>query len=343
MRVRDKGRVIAEVTDGMRELLRKAGSNDWAIARVAQRELAIALQVPLREGVLDGDIVGPYGIFVPEKFEPGTVIEYPLDFLSPGTESEYVAFTMPNYGRIPEKHIEGDYVTIPTYDIGAAIDWALKYARDARWPVVTRAMAVLEAMFVRKMNVDAWHTIIATGVDRNVLVFDSAAPAGFLTKRLLSLMKSNMRRSGGGNITSLNPFKLTDVWMSIENVEDMRSWDLTQIDDVTRREIFLGEQDGGIQRVFGVNIHELTELGASQAFQTYFTSLGGSLNGTDTELVIGLDLSPAHDGSFVMPVRQEVEIFEDETLHRSRRVGYYGWAENGLACLDNRTVIFASN
>jgi hypothetical protein len=90
---------------------------------------------------------------------------------------------------------------VPTYDVGASIDWALKYSRDARWDVVGRAMQVLEAMFVRKANDDGWHTILAAGVGRNLVVYDDAATAGLFTKRLVALMKTVMRRNAGGNST----------------------------------------------------------------------------------------------------------------------------------------------
>ena len=43
------------------DLLKKAGSADKAEALVAQHELAKAIELPLREGVLVGDIAG--GIF----------------------------------------------------------------------------------------------------------------------------------------------------------------------------------------------------------------------------------------------------------------------------------------
>ena len=41
--------------------------------------------------------------------------------------------------------------------------------------------------------------LLAAGVDRNIVVFDSDADAGQFTKRLVSLMKTVMRRNGGGN------------------------------------------------------------------------------------------------------------------------------------------------
>jgi len=341
--MRKKNRNAMPVADEqIKALLRKSGDNDYSVAIAAQRELAIAATDPIRQGILTGDIIGEYGIFAPVAFERGQDISYPLDFVVPGTESEYSAYTIPSIGRIPEKHIEGDMVRIPTYDVGASIDFSIDWAMDARWDIVTRALTVLENMFVRKMNSDAWRVLIAAGVDRNLLAYDSFAPAGFFTKRLISVMKTTMRRSGGGNLASVNQFKLTDIFMSPEGLEDVRTWDLTQIDDVTRRQVFLADNDGGLSNIFGVDIHELDELGENQTFQTYYTSLGASLASTDLELVIGLDLSNTNGETFIMPVKKGLEIFEDPTLHRQRRQGYYAWQNHGLGVLDNRKIIFGS-
>lgn len=328
------------VDDGMRELLRATASQHIQTANDAMVELAVALTLPLRKGVLKGDIAG--NIFEPFKFEPGASIEFPLDFLAPGFEKDYVAYTIPGQGKIPERHIEGDYVMVPTYDVGSSIDWRLKYARDARWDVVDRAMDVLSASFVRKNNGDAWHTLLAAGVGRNIIVYDDQAPSGLFTKRLVALGKTTMRRKAGGNSTSINKGRLTDLFMSPESLEDMRSWDLTQIDDFTRREIFMaGGQDendeAAMTRIFKVNIHDIDELGVGQEFQTYYTGLGGTLPTDKVECVVGLDLY--NNDSFVRPIRQELSIYEDMTMHRQLRAGMYGFLEHGYSVLDSRRVL----
>jgi len=229
---------------------------------------------------------------------------------------------------------------VPTYDVGASIDYLLKYARDARWDVVGRAMSVMESQFTKKMNDDGWHTIISAGVDRNILVFDNDAAASTFSKRLVSLMKTVMRRNGGGNSSSINRGQLTDLFLSPEGIEDIRNWGVDEVDPVTRRELIT--QEGGLLlRIFQVNLHDLDELGEGQEYQDYYTSdLSGSLPTGDTEIIVGLDLR--NTDSFVMPVRQEVQIYEDDTLHRQRRAGLYGWAEHGFAVLDNRRVILGS-
>jgi hypothetical protein len=326
-------------TPELTDLLVRSGSQQKEVSLAANAEFAKALEQPLRQGVLSGNILD--GIFEPIQLAPGAAPEFPLDFLAPGTEKDFVAYTIPNHGYIPERHVEGDYVMVPTYDIGSSIDYLLKYARDARWDVVGRAMEVLEASFVKKMNDDGWHTILAAGVDRNIVVFDSDAAAGQFTKRLVSLMKTVMRRNGGGNSSSNNRGQLTDLYVSPEAMEDLRNWGIDQVDEVTRREIYVADDGAGVvNRVFGVNLHDLDELGEGQEYQLFFENvLSGTLSG-DAELVVGLDLRKRD--SFIMPVREGVQIYEDDTLHRQKRAGFYGWAEQGFAVLDNRRVILGS-
>tara|TARA_Y100001938_G_scaffold141454_1_gene211243 strand:+ start:278 stop:1276 length:999 start_codon:yes stop_codon:yes gene_type:complete len=322
------------------ELIKRSGSVDKNEALVAQHELAVALETPLRKGVLVGDVLD--GIFEKINMEPGTAAEFPLDLLAPGTENEHVAYTNPGHGRIPERAVEGDYVMVPTYSVASSIDYLLRYAREARWDVVGRAMQVLEAGFVKKMNDDGWHTLLAAGVDRNILVYDADAAQGQFTKRLVSLMKTVMRRNGGGNSGSLNRGRLTDIYLSPEALEDIRNWGIDQVDEVTRREIYQAGDDGAaITRVFGVNLHDMDEIGEGQEYQRFFTDqLLGGLASSDSELVVGLDLS-AND-SFIMPIKQDVQIFEDDALHRHQRAGFYGWAEIGFAVLDNRRILLGS-
>jgi hypothetical protein len=321
-------------------LLRKSGDADINVASAAQREFAKALELPLRKGVLVGNVLG--NIFETIAVEPGSTTEYPLDLISPGLEGEHVAYTNPGHGRIPERSVEGDYVMIPTYSITSSVDYLLRYAREARWDIVGRAMQVMEAGFVKKMNDDGWHTILAAGVDRNILVYDADATAGLFSKRLVSLMQTVMRRNSGGNSASVGRGRLTDMYVSPEALEDIRNWGLDQVDEVTRREIYTASEGGApITRIYGVSLHDLDELGEGQEYQNFFDNdLSGDVQSSDLELVVGLDQST--NDSFVMPVKEQLQVYEDPTLHRQQRAGYYGWAELGFGVLDNRRVILGS-
>ncbi len=327
------------------ELLRRTGSPNKAESLEAMHSLAQALQVPLRSALLDGDILG--GIFASEVLDPSATAEYPLDFYQTAQENDYVAYMIPSEGALPLRNVTGDAVTVSTYEVGNAIDWRLKYATTARWDIVSRAMAVLEAGFVKKMNTDGWRVIIAAGAGRTdysggaPMVYDSAATAGQFTKRLVSLMKTTMTRLAGGNSATSNRGRLTDLFISPEALEDIREWDSDEVDDMTRREIFTSTDDGGpMAKIYGVNLHPLDELGVGQEFQTFWATLSASMGSADEEIVVGLDLS--HGDSFVMPIKQEVTVFEDDMLHRRRRAGFYAWSEHGFAALDGKRCLLGS-
>ncbi len=323
-------------SDEMLALYVKSGDPDKNVALAAQREIAKALELPLRKGIMAGNVIN--GIFTPSN--DGTT-EFPLDLLAPGTETQHVAYTNPGHGYIPQKSIESDYVRVSTYSISSSIDFLLAYARKANWDILGRAMQVLESHFVKKMNDDGWHTLLAAAADRNVLIYDADAASGQLTKRLISLLKTTMKRNAGGNSVTNNG-RLTDLFTSLEGIEDIRNWGIDQLDDTSRREVYQAADNGApLTRIYGVTLHDMFELGDGQEYQDYFvTDLGGTLQPGDVELVVGLDLS--NNDSFLMPVGMDVQIFEDETLHRHQRQGYYGWAELGFAVLDGRRVLAGS-
>jgi hypothetical protein len=302
-------------SDEFLSLYRKTGDNDQNVAYAAQREFAKALELPLRKGVLIGNILGD--IFETINVEPGASTEYPLDMISPGLEGEHVAYTNPGHGRIPERAVESDYVMIPTYSITSSIDYLLRYAREARWDVAGRAAQVMEA------------------------VYDGDATAGLFSKRLVSLMQTVMRRNAGGNTGSANRGRLTDMYVSPEALEDVRNWGLDEVSDQVRTQIYNTPGEAPVTRIFGVTLHDLDELGEGQEYQDFFTNgLGGAVEASDVELVVGLD--QGSNDSFIMPMKQALQVFEDPTLHRQQRVGYYGWAELGFGVLDNRRIILGS-
>ena len=59
------------------DLIKRSGSADRNEAVAAQRELAVALETPLRKGVLVGDVLD--NIFEKIQMAPGSAAEFPLD------------------------------------------------------------------------------------------------------------------------------------------------------------------------------------------------------------------------------------------------------------------------
>jgi len=318
------------------QLMQRMGDSDLSVSTAAQHEFAKAVQVPLREVILSGDIVG--NIYEAEVLGPGASTMMPLDLISPGDMANHVAYTSPGIGRIADRFVEADYVMVPTFDIANSIDFALWLVREARYNVVGRALDILNAGFIQKINDTGWFTILSAVADRNVLTYDADANAGQFSKRLISLSKVLVRRNGGGNSTSINRGRLTDIFVSPEGVEDVRNWGVEELDEVTRREIYLGAGEEKEVSLFGVNLVALDELGEGQAYQNFFTNdLGASIQGSDVELAVGLDLG--NRANFHMPIKQQVEVFEDPTYHRRNMMSFYGRGNMGWAVLDNRNVI----
>jgi hypothetical protein len=321
-------------------ILRTTAHDDVNVAQAAMRSFAAALNEPLRQGIFDEDNLG--GIYRREVLPPGATPNYPLDFIRPGTEDiDFTAIALPKQGKVPERHVEGDELWVPTFSIGNAIDWSLKYAREARFNVIARAVQVYQKGFVRKINEDGWHTLLAAADSRGLVVADTVAAAGQFTKELVAKMQTAMTRNAGGNGQS---GRLTDLYMSMEAMEDIRAWDISEIDDVTRREI-LTTGGGNVARLYGTSLHFMTEFGVGQEYQNYLTTtLGRAVTGadaTDVEFVVGLDLSTGD--SFVQPIREELRTFEsDATFHRRQKAGIYGWMEHGFAVLDNRRVLLGT-
>jgi hypothetical protein len=322
------------------QLFRATASKTRSAREEAGSYFASSLELPLRKTVLSTDVVNKYGIYeVVETF--GRDFKYPLDLIAPGQEDEYVAYSIPNHGYIPQRRVEASDIMIPQFKIGNSIDCLLEHAEEGNPWFVRRMMEVYEAGFTTKVNADAWAVILAVGLDRNVVVYDADASAGQFTRRLISLANTTMARNGGGN-GGMGAGRLTDIFISLEGMEDIRNWKLDQVPDDVRSQIYYAKDgDNAISMIHDVRIHPMYELGENQKFQNYYTNvLGGSIQGSDVELAVGLDLSQSD--SFIMPVKDMPQTFDDPTLHREQKMGVYGWMNAGYGALDGRRVILLS-
>lgn len=338
-----------EFTDAERKFLKATASNDEVTRSKAVTQFLSVVGLPIREATLDGDTTA--GIFNTVSLEPGVTPEFPLDPITPGTENEFRAYTNPGIGYIPERTISGNKIILSTIGITNSIDWPLKYAREARWDVISRAMEVFAAGFVKKRNDDSWHTILAAAVDRGMTIYDLAANAGQFTKRLFSLLKCAMARNSGGNSASMKRGKATDVWVSCEAIQEILNWDLSQIPDPVRAQFYnMSASENTTMDICGVKIHEMYELGIGQEYQDYYVNtLGGQLvpaagsggptGHTDADVELGICLDLMNRDSFVFAQTQPLELFEDGNLHRAQKGGWYGWEEYGIGVLDSRRVL----
>jgi len=322
----------------VQEFLRGLAHDDPIVRMKYSQAFAQELEPVIRKGIMAGDIYSD--IFKPDPVEPGQSLDFPIHLLQPGEEDEYVAFTVPRTGELPVKHVEGDRVFLQTYWIANALQIDLPYVRDARWDVVQATLELFEDGITKKLNDDAWHAILAAAVNRGVYVSDSGASSGVFTRRLISLMRIAMTRLGGGNLRSRNKFKLTDIFLSLEALEDIRNWSSSEADDITRSEL-TRDPEGTIARIYGVNLHPMSELGEGQEYQRYFSEvLGGTLPAGDVEICIGMDLTKPN--AFKHPVRQDLKILNNPQAVFANQVEFHGRMEVGFAVLDPRCIIIGT-
>jgi len=181
----------------------------------------------------------------------------------------------------------------------------------------------------------------------------SSTGAGYFSKELMNKMIVGFKRIGR---------TLTDIYLSPEDAADIREWSDTDIDPVTRREIF---QASGMGSIWNVTLHEVQHLGAtglyninsndssygkfiatdnagSDEYNAYVlentnkTAADGTIDTLGETQIIGFDMGT--NDSLVMPIRKEYEAYEDPTLLRQQKQGFFGWAELGFACLDPRML-----
>lgn len=256
----------------------------------------------------------------------------------------------------------GEEVFVPTFSINASADWKVTYARDSRVDIAQRAAARVAKDLANYEEECGWRVIMPAATSsfsgkgllgsRPAPIYEinpASTGAGYLSKELINKMMVGYKRIGR---------TLTDLYVSPEDAADIREWTDTDIDPLTRREIF---QASGMGSIWNVNLHEIQHLGAtglyningSTASYGKFIASGDVYNaytldnanitgadGTITTLgetqILGFDLSV--NDSLVMPIRKEYEAIDDPTLLRVQKQGFFGWAELGFACLDPRMV-----
>ena len=322
-----------------RGILQGLASEDRVTRENHFKAIAAELGPVLRKGVMDGPN-GINEIFEADPIAPGSNIEYPLHLLAPGTEKDYVAYTISRTGDMPTRLVQGDKIYLNTYWIGNSIEVDLPYVRDARWNVLDSVASLLMDGLQKKLNDDGWHCLIGAGLDRGILVTDSDAAAGQFSRKLISLMKLAMVRNGGGNVGSMNRTRLTDIYLSHEAIEDIRNWGTGDGGDVTR-DRFVADPQGTVEQLYNVRLHPMDEFGVAQEYQDYWTTtLSGTMGASDQEIIIGLDLS--RPNTFVMPVKEEFKVFDDPNAFIANKMRWYLRGELSFATLDSRGVCVGS-
>jgi len=341
----------------MQELF-KATASTTPEGLEAYKAFAAALTTPILQKIELESIMRQ--LFAVERLTPGAQAVYPV-----AEDFEIPVWVLPGLGYLAQNFVEGigEEVYVPTFAINASADWKITYARDSRIDIPQRC-AVRAAKDIANYEEECgWRVIMPAATSafsgkgllgsRPAPIYEinpASTGAGYLSKELINKMIVGFKRIGR---------TLTDLYISPEDAADLREWTDTDIDPVTRREIF---QAAGMGSIWNVQFHEIQHLGATGLYNIngstsqYGKFLAGAgevynnytldnpnvtaADGTVTTLgetqIIGFDLSV--NDSLVMPIRKEYDAHDDPTLLRVQKAGFFGWEEIGFACLDSRML-----
>lgn len=298
------------------ELLRATASADPSKGADARRAFAATLTAPLRKARDKASTVR--AIFTVDELQPGADARYPLDM------TDVDAYLMSKDGAVPQHLVTGDEIWIPTFEIAGDVNWKLQYARDGRFDVIARAKQRLANAITKKEEENGWRVLLTASDAANREAHITGS--GFV-KELVSEGKVLMARQGGS---------LTDLYISPEAMADVRSWDYTQIDPTTAREIY---KNGGQAEVYGTVLHTLEELGTGREYNKLFCDLPtNSIADATAEVQIGFDLGT--NDAFYMPVRQNLTTYDNPVMIAQLKQGVIAYEELGFACVDTRRVLY---
>jgi len=350
------------------ELIKAMGSRDTTVAKEASEAFAAFLGPVVNKVLMEASTSS--AIYSDLPFDEDDSPSIPLDLYHDGGEGYVTTWSQTVAGGLPSSTVEGfAEMKVGTYRLDSAVSFLKRYARRGRLDVVSKAVERMSNELLVKQERNAWAVLLKALADTNRTVKSSTAAfnLGDLNNLVRVIKRVNTSYAGG---TTNSSYGLTDLFVSPEVMGDIRSFayqpvsitttadtpapaannmKLTNLPDNVREEIYRG---GGAQEIYGISLHELVELGANQKYTTLFSTFAGTVGGADggstftfaasDDLAIGLDLSK--DG-FVRPVARQAEsggtftaLPDDQFVSRSEKIGFYGFLEEGRACVDSRVI-----
>jgi hypothetical protein len=369
------------------ELIKAMGSKNATASREASEAFAAFLGPVIQEVIQTAGTAN--FIYQDAPFNEDDNPSYPLDLYYNENDGYITVWSQHLAGGLPTSQVEGvAEMKIATYRLDSAVSWLKRYARRSRLDVVSKAIERMATEVLIKQERNAWAVILRALAEASTNVMSSGSAVA--TKHMvasatenqfvlgdMSTLMTRLKRineSFSGH-TPVAPWSngLTDLYVSPEVKGQIRAFAWNPLNtsgadntsaqarnqtlpDNVREEIYRG---GGMQSIFGVNIHEMVELGVGRKYNTLFDSFtsGNSVPGHDSnvwddtsggstdEIIIGLDNSR---GSFIRPVAREHEsggtftALPDEQFNaygsRVEKVGFYGFLEEGRICIDSRAI-----
>ena len=264
---------------------------------------------------------------------------YPLDLYYNEKPGYVTVWSQHMAGGLPTSEVTGvSEMKISTYRLDSAVSFNKRYARRSRLEIISRAVERMAQEILVKQERNAWAVVLKALAEGSTTLHNGTAlkhlfnstSNGFtldMMNKLLTRMKRIGESFAGGTPDPGMSFGITDMYMSPETMEKIRSFsyqhigfgatndtaddvdqaiirdtsrDINNVTDSLRDEIY---RNAGLASIWGIALHELIELGASHKYVKLLNEMNddnifeadgssGSATVADTDDVcIGIDAS----------------------------------------------------
>jgi hypothetical protein len=339
------------------ELLKLTGNRDRSKAWPAMEAFA-AILAPVVQVVLD-KLSTVRSIYSVKTIGETDNAEFPLDVFFDEKDGDILVHFQPRPGGVPSSYMSGlETVIVPTAMYQSEVSWQNKFARNGRLDVVSAYIHKLGQAMVRKEEINGWtvllHAAATSSTNSLSHTVTSTTTDGIFHLDLMNQMLTRAKRlntSVGGGTAIAAPQGLTDIFLSVEAMADVRAFsynpinvrgataaaaagDVVALPDDLRKDILAG---AGMLSLMGITLHEMNELGLSQSYNTIFDSFfAGTFVPASDEVIIGVDMSR---DSNVMPSKGGLVIMNDILNNRSDKSGVIAQEDIGFGVLDTRALV----
>lgn len=353
-------RIKFENTPEQVELIKALGSSNRAEALEAQDAFAAFVGPIVEEVLLQAGSAGK--IYEDMRYDEDDSPSIPVDLYYGENEGAISVWQQTVGGGLPTNQVGGfREIKVSTYTLDSAISFDKRYVRKTRLDVIARGLERMANEVLLKQERNAWYVVLKALADTPSHVKQSKVDDVFQVddiNKLFVLIKRINSAYTGGTPVSADGRGLTDLFVSPEMMAEVRSFSYQPMNtrsgalvtsgassialpDAVRQGIF---NSAGAANIWGVELHELLELGVQARYTKLFAELAGStsydgaaFNGSNDEILIGVDRSRR---SFVRPLATNSETggtftvkADDQFVTRSNRVGFYGGLEEGRVVL----------
>jgi hypothetical protein len=276
---------------------------------------------------------------------------------------EPVVWTMPSLGYVVSDHFDPWSITkkatLPIFSISAAKDWAYKHMKDRREDVIMQAGNSIAKALSDYEEEAGWKCVSScttttfsgmgmyTPRPANIYQMSAGDPSsGYFSKELVNRLIVGSQRCGK---------TIKEIWVSPEDMADIREWSDTDVDPITRYSIFMA---AGMSAIWGINLRVVESLGIRGKYNINgHTSQYGPLKcdewgryndygivhpnvmDENGHLVIAGEtqvyaFSDKISSVFKMPIPEPYKARWDYALIRRQRSGFYGWTYMGIGLLE---------